>query len=74
MYTLNPTFGGVLIEELDVADGFFLENPYVLGPGDIVLGVTGAGSIGTTARIQWDLIYLPIDSGATVSASASAPA
>jgi hypothetical protein len=63
-YTLNATAGGALVEELDVAYGAVLAAPIVLGPGDIVLDVTGTEA----GEIEWFLTYLPITLGATVSA------
>lgn len=64
-YTLNTTAGGALVEGLDVAYNAILATPIVLGAGDIVLDVTGteAGSV------KWDLLYVPLDAGAAVTAS-----
>lgn len=73
-YTLNTTAGGALVQSTDVAYNAILESPILLEEGDIVLGTTGGGTLGTDARVKWDAIYVPIDSGATLTASASSPA
>jgi hypothetical protein len=64
-FTLNTTAGGALVSTLDVAYNAILATPIVLGAGDIVLDVTGteAGSV------KWDLLYVPLDNGAVVTAS-----
>jgi hypothetical protein len=67
-YTLNPTAGGVLIAELDVAYGVHLEAPIAMDAGDIVLSTTGSGAIGTTARVSWGLTYVPLSSNGAVVA------
>lgn len=67
-YTLNPTAGGALIATTDVAYNALLATPIVLDPGDIVLTTTGTGTIGTTARVRWDAIWLPLDVGAALTA------
>lgn len=67
-YTLNPTAGGVLIAETDVSYGISLETPIGLDAGDIVLGVTGGGAIGTTARVHWGLTYFPLSADGAVVA------
>lgn len=65
MFTLNTSAGGALVSALDVSYGYKLAVPITMGPGDIVLDVTGteAGSV------EWFLTYLPITLGATVTAS-----
>jgi hypothetical protein len=63
-YTLNTTAGGALVEGLDVAYNAILATPIVMGPGDIVLDVTGTEA----GEIEWVLTYVPITLGATVSA------
>jgi hypothetical protein len=64
-YTLNTTAAGDLVAATDVAYNAILATPILLPEGDIVLDVTGteAGSV------KWDLIYVPLDNGASVSAS-----
>lgn len=64
-YTLNTTAGGALIESLDVAYNAILATPIVLPEGDIVLDVTGTEA----GEIEWDLIYAPLDNGASVAAA-----
>lgn len=68
-YTLNDTFGNALVASTaNVLLNAALEEPFVLGEGDIVWSTSGSGMIGTTARVRWDLWYVPIDVGATVTA------
>jgi hypothetical protein len=52
------------VEGLDVAYNAILATPIVMGPGDIVLDVTGTEA----GEIEWVLTYVPITLGATVSA------
>jgi hypothetical protein len=67
-YTLNDTFGGALVTSTaNVLLNAILEEPFALGEGDIVWTTTGAGLIGTTARVKWDLWYVPLDVGAVVT-------
>jgi len=65
MYSLNTTAGGALVASLDVSYNGHLATPIVLKQGDIVLDVTGteAGSV------KWDAWYLPLDLGASLTAS-----
>jgi hypothetical protein len=65
LYTLNPTNGGALVATTDVAYNVMLADPIALTPGDIVLDVTGteAGSV------EWWVWYVPIDVGASITAS-----
>lgn len=68
-YVLNDTFGGALVTSTaNYLLNSALEEPFVLGAGDIVWTTTGGGAIGTTARVKWDLWYVPLDSGVTVTA------
>ncbi len=62
-YTLNATSQGVLVATLDVAFNGILDKPIILSAGDIVMDVTGteAGSV------AWNMIYAPLDAGATVA-------
>lgn len=64
-YTLNTTAGGALVATLDVAYNAILATPIMLPAGDIVLDVTGteAGSV------KWYALYVPLDDGASLSAS-----
>jgi hypothetical protein len=67
-YTLNDTFGGALVTS--TANSLLnatLEEPFMLGAGDIVWTTTGGGLIGTSARVKWDLWYVPLDDGAVVT-------
>lgn len=68
-YVLHDTFGSALVTStanflLNAA----LEEPFVLGAGDIVWTTTGGGAIGTTARVKWDLWYVPLDAASVVTA------
>ena len=64
-YSLNTTAGGALIATLDVNYNGILVTPIILTAGDIVLDVTGAEA----GSVKWDAIYVPIDDGASLSAS-----
>ncbi len=64
-YSLNTTAGGVLVAELDVSYNGILATPIILKEGDIVLDVTGAEA----GSVKWDAIYVPLDDGASLSAS-----
>lgn len=67
-YTLNPTAGGALVEELDAAYGVALEAPIALTAGDIKLVVSGGGTVGTAARVAWGLTYIPLSADGAVVA------
>ena len=64
MYTLNTTFGGVMIATLDYAENASLATPLALAPGDIVLDEGGAG----TGEIEWFATYVPLVKTATLTA------
>lgn len=66
-YTLNTTAGGALVEGLDRALNAKLATLLLLDPGDIKLNVAGGGSVGTTARVRWDAIWVPWDDGAALT-------
>jgi hypothetical protein len=59
-YTLNPTAGGALVATLDVSYGVRLATPIALDPGDIKLNVAGGGAIGTTCRVGWGALWVPL--------------
>ena len=63
-YTLNPTAGGALVATLDVAYNAILSIPIVLTAGDITLDMTGT----EVGSVQWSAIYVPLDTGASLSA------
>lgn len=66
---LNATTGGVLIADVDMSDGVMLAAPLGLIDGDIkITEAGGGGAIGTTARIEWGLTYLPLSSTGAVVA------
>ena len=64
-YSLNTTTGGVLIAELDVSYNGILATPIILKEGDIVLDITGSEA----GSVKWDAVYVPLDDGASLSAS-----
>jgi hypothetical protein len=65
---LNATTGGALVADIDVSDGVLLAAPLAMIDGDIKLTVAGGGAIGTTARIEWGLTYIPLSSDGAVVA------
>lgn len=67
-YTLNGTFGGALVAGLDAQDGDAGGSVLIADSGDIVLASSGGGAGG--GSIHWYLIYVPLETGASVSASA----
>ncbi len=67
-YVLNDTFGGALVTSTDRILNAALEEPFAVGVGDILLTVSGGGTIGTTARVKWSLWYTPLASGVAVVA------
>jgi len=66
---LNATTGGVLVADLDMSDGVALAAPLAVSDGDVKLTCAGGGAIGTTARIEWGLTYVPLSSDGAVVAS-----
>jgi hypothetical protein len=68
-FTLNPTAGGALVAEVDVAYGTILAKPITLDVGDIKLNVAGGGAVGTTARVSWGAIWVPLTDAAVLTAS-----
>ncbi len=64
LYTLNTTFGGVMIATLDYAINASLEVPIALVPGDIVFDEAGT----STGEIEWWATYIPLDKAATLTA------
>lgn len=65
LYTLNTTAGGDLVATTDIAYNAILATPIVLTAGDIVLDVTGT----EVGSVKWSAIYVPLDTGATLTAS-----
>jgi hypothetical protein len=66
--SLNSTTGGALIVDLDVADMVLLTAPLAMWDGDIKVNMAGGGAIGTTARVEWGLTYLPLSATGAVIA------
>lgn len=65
---LNATAGGALVAAVDVAYNVRLATPIVLDSGDIKLNVAGGGAIGTTARVSWGALWVPLVDSATLAA------
>ena len=63
---LNLTAGGALVvgSLAGTAVQVTAHAPYVLKPGTL----TYTTSASTTGSLQWDLLYIPLDDGATVAA------
>lgn len=67
-YSLNTTAGGALVSSADVSRNGVLAAPILLPAGNIRLDVAGGGAIGTTARVKWTAVYVPLDNAAVLSA------
>lgn len=65
---LNATTGGALVAGLDVSDGVALAKPLAMWDGDVKLNVAGGGAVGTTARVEWGLTYVPLSADGAVAA------
>lgn len=66
--TLNPTAGGALVTGLDVGANLALADPIPLaGGGDIKLNVAGGGAIGTTCRVKWGVLWLPLSADGAIA-------
>jgi hypothetical protein len=66
---LNATTAGVLVAELDMSDGVVLALPLAFSDGDIkITEAGGGGALGTTARIEWGLTYVPLSADGAVVA------
>lgn len=68
-FVLNATTGGALVADLDMSDGVAIAAPLSFSDGDIKLTCAGGGAIGTTARVEWGLTYVPLSSDGLVVAS-----
>lgn len=68
MYTLNSTNGGALVATLDVAYNALLADPIVLQEGDLKLVSSGGGAGG--GSIKWTALYIPLETGASLTAAA----
>ena len=62
---LNATFGGALVVNNAGGAPSALGVGFILNPGtlDLVTSATNTGSI------KWDITYIPLDSGASISAA-----
>jgi len=68
--SLNETTGGVLVADVDMSDNILLAAPLAVSDGDIkITEAGGGGTIGTTARIEWGLTYIPLSADGAVVAS-----
>jgi len=67
-YGLNPTAGGALVTTLDAAYGVALATPIALTAGDLKLTAAGGGAVGTTARIEWGVLWVPLSADGAVVA------
>jgi len=66
---LNSTTGGVLVADVDMSDGVLLAAPLALSDGDIkITEAGGGGALGTTARLEWGLTYVPLSADGAVVA------
>jgi hypothetical protein len=66
---LNETTGGVLVADVDVSDNVLLAAPLAVTDGDIkITEAGGGGTLGTTARIEWGLTYIPVSADGAVVA------
>lgn len=64
-YVLNATAGGALVNSSgEAAYGALLATPILLPAGDIALTTSATN----TGSVQWNVLYAPLDDGATVSA------
>lgn len=68
LFSLPASTGGALEVDVDVSDAFRIASPLLVYAGDIKLTCAGGGAIGTTARVQWGLSYLPLQDTASVAA------
>jgi hypothetical protein len=67
--TLNSTAGGALVvSAVDVAYGVRLAVPIALDAGNIKVNSTGGGAIGTTARVSWGAIWVPLSNTGVLTA------
>lgn len=65
---LNTAVAGALTTRFEVGTNVQLNSPHSLTPGVIKVGTTGGGDIGTTARIEWGLTYVPLSTYGEVAA------
>lgn len=65
MYHISGTPSDALRDNLNFARGGLVAAPLVLKPGDILLNCAATN----TGQAKWDLVYKPLDAGATVAAA-----
>lgn len=68
MYTLPAATSSGVTVGTSYAEGAILAAPRVLPAGVISLAIVGTVT-GTADRIEWDLLYVPLDTGASVVAA-----
>jgi hypothetical protein len=67
--TLNTTAGGALVvSSINASYGVRLATPIVLDIGNIKVNTTGGGAIGTTARVSWGALWVPVVDAGTLTA------
>jgi hypothetical protein len=67
--TLNATAGGALVvSALDASYGVRLATPIALDAGNIKVNTTGGGAIGTTARVSWGALWVPLTNTGVLTA------
>lgn len=64
MYTISGTVGDTMRSDLLIGNPI-LQDPIVLSEGDIDLECAASN----TGSVAWDLIYVPLDTGAAVAAA-----
>jgi hypothetical protein len=64
LYTISGTVGDALRSDLLIGNGI-LQDALVLSEGDIELDCAASN----TGSVKWDLIYIPLDDGASVASA-----
>ncbi len=64
LYTISGTVGDALRNDLLIGNPI-LQDPLVVSEGDIELDCAASN----TGSVSWDLIYVPLDNGASVAAA-----
>lgn len=64
LYTISGTVGDAMRSDLLIGNPL-LSNPLVVSEGDIELDCAASN----TGSVSWDLIYVPLDTGASVAAA-----
>ena len=64
LYTISGTVGDALRSDLLIGNGI-LQDALVLSEGSIELDCAASN----TGSVKWDLIYIPLDDGASVASA-----